>query len=159
MTEGNAEATSEIQRLHDAWFKANGGLHGEMLKDILAGEEFFDYNLNGYTYYGLAEMEKLWSPEHMGSAFDLRGIGNERNLRIEAGETMGWLTVEADVELRMKDPAGSGEMRGDGDVVVMPFRITECYRKDDGAGNPVWRMWHFHCSQILADGGNRFVSE
>jgi hypothetical protein len=153
------ETRTEIQRLHDAWFEANGGLRGEMLKDILAGEEFFDYNLNGYTYYGLSEMEKLWSPKHMGSAFELLGITNERNLRVEAGDTMAWLTAEADVKLRMKDAAGSGEMRGDSEVVVMPFRITECYRKDDGTGRPQWRMWHFHCSQILNDGGLRFVSE
>jgi hypothetical protein len=159
MTDSIAEARSEIQRLHDAWFKANGGLHGEMLEDILAGEEFFNYNLNGYTYNGLAEMEKLWSPEHMGAAFDLRGIHNERNLRIEANETLGWLTVEADVELAMKLEGGSGEMRGTGDLVTMPFRITECYQKDDGTGRPVWRMWHFHCSQILADGGPRFITE
>ncbi|HZZ48338.1 MAG TPA: hypothetical protein VFE65_15770 [Pseudonocardia sp.] len=159
MTDNIAEARAEIQRLHNAWFTANGGLHGEMLKDILAGEEFFNYNLNGYTYYGLAEMEKLWAPEHMGAAFELRGISNEQNLRIEATETMGWLTVEADVELRMKEPGGSGEMRGDGEVVVMPFRITECYRRDDGTGRSIWRMWHFHCSQVLADGGKRFVSE
>jgi hypothetical protein len=159
MTDTIVEARSEIQRLHDAWFKANGGLRGELLQDILAGEKFFNYNLNGYTYHGLAEMEKLWSPEHMGSAFELLGIKNERNQQIEATETMGWLTVEADVDLRMKRPDGSGEMRGEGDVVTMPFRITECYRQDDGTGKPTWRMWHFHCSQILADGGNRFITQ
>lgn len=159
MTNSIAEARSEIQRLHDAWFKANAGLRGDLLEDILAAEKFFNYNLNGYAYYGLSEMEKLWSPAHMPSAFDLRAIINERNLRIEATDTMGWLTVEADVELAMKLDQGSGDMRGEGEVVLMPFRITECYQKDDGDGAPVWRMWHFHCSQILADGGPRFVTE
>ena len=159
MSKSVVDAKAEILRLHRAWFEANHGLQGGKLKDIMANEEFFNYNLNGYTYRGLSEIEKLWAPQHMPSAFDLRKLFNERNLRIEATDDMGWLTVEADVELVMKTPGGSGEMRGDGDVVVMPFRITELYRRNDGKGNPVWRMWHFHCSQELVDGGKRFVTE
>lgn len=156
MSDPVSEAKAEILRLHRAWFDANAGLKGDMLKDIFAGETFFNYNLNGYRYNGLAEMEKLWSPQYMPSAFDLRKLFNERNLEIVACAEMGWLTVEADVEMKMKASSGMGEMRGEEEVVVMPFRITETYRRDDGAGNPVWRMWHFHCSQELPDTGKRF---
>jgi hypothetical protein len=159
MSDPIAEAKAQILRLHRAWFEANTDLQGHKLEHIMAGEAFFNYNLNGYRYNGLSEIEKLWKPQHMGSAFDLRELRNERNLHIEATQDMGWLTVEGDVELRMKNAAGSGEMRGDGDVVVMPFRITELYRRDDGQGNPVWRMWHFHSSQELVDGGKRFITE
>jgi hypothetical protein len=30
--------------------------------------------------------------------------------------------------------------------MVIRFRYTEIYKRDDGAGNPEWKMWHFHCS-------------
>lgn len=159
MSEAVETAKKEILRLHHEWFEANLGLQGDRLKHIMAGEKFYNYNLNGYTYQGLAELEKLWRPEHMPTAFDLRDIRNERNLRIEATEDIGWLTVDADCEMVMKLESGSGEMRGEGDVVVMPFRITEIFRRDDGRGESVWRMWHFHASQQLADGGPRFITE
>jgi hypothetical protein len=159
MSDPIAEAKAEILRLHRAWQEANAGLQGGKLRHIMAGESFFNYNLNGYRYDGLSEIEKLWEPEHMPSAFELIELRNERHLNIEATPDMGWLTVEADCELRMKTPGGSGDMRGDGEVVVMPYRITELFRRDDGRGNPVWRMWHFHASKELVDGGKRFITE
>lgn len=159
MSESIESIKAEILRLHRLWIDANAGLQGHLLGEVMAGPKFFNYNLNGYRYNGLAEIQKLWQPEHMGSAFELRVIRNERNLQIEATAEMGWVTAEADVELRMKLAQGSGEMRGDGEIVVMPFRITELFRRDDGSGKPVWRMWHFHCSQELADGGKRFITE
>lgn len=153
------ETKAEILRLHRAWFDANSGLQSDRLKHIMAGEAFFNYNLNGYRYDGLSEIEKLWQPQHMASAFELRELRNERHLQVEASAEMGWVTCEADCELRMKLVGGSGRMSGEGEIVVMPFRITEIFRRDDGSGQPVWRMWHFHCSPELADGGKRFISE
>ncbi len=158
MSDPIAEAKAEILRLHNAWFEANAGLQGHKLASIFAGERFFDYNLNGYRYNGISDMEKLWSPNFMPSAFDLRSLKNVRNFQIEATAEMGWVTCEADCELAMRKQ-GMGEMKGDNEVVVMPFRITEVYRKDDGNGNPVWRMWHFHCSQELPDNSRRFETQ
>lgn len=148
----------EIVRLHNIWFDANVGLRGDMLRDIFAGEKFFDYNLNGYRYDGITEMEKLWSPDHIKAAFEIVELANSRNLQIVAGADMAWLTVEADCVMRMIT-GGMGDMKGDGERVVLPFRITECYRRDDGEGNPEWRMWHFHCSPERTDVEKRFDSE
>lgn len=159
MSDPIVEAKAQILRVHRAWVAANSFLQRDQLKHIMAGQAFFNYNLNGYRYDGLAELEKLWEPQNMPSAFDLIELRNERHLHIEATADMGWLTVEGDCELRMKTAAGSGDMRGDGQTVVMPYRITELFRRDDGQGNPVWRMWHFHASQELVDGGKRFITE
>jgi hypothetical protein len=31
---------------------------------------------------------------------------------------------------------------------VIPFRATEVYQRDNGAGDPRWTMWHFYCSPV-----------
>lgn len=155
MTDPVAEATAEIQRLHDAWFDANIGLRGDLLRAIFAGERFFDFNLNGYRYDGISEMEKLWAPEHMKGAFDIVELANLRNQSIVAGADIGWLTLEAECVMRMITD-GMGDMAGEGETVTIPFRITECFRRDDGEGNPQWRMWHFHCSTARTDVEKRF---
>jgi hypothetical protein len=155
MTDPVTEAESEILRLHREWFAANLGLQGHLLRDIFAGERFFDFNLNGYRYDGITEMEKLWSPEHMPAAFDLQALTNVRNLAVVASGDIGWLTCEADCVLKMRS-SGIGDMAGEEEIVVMPFRMTECYRRDDGEGAPTWRMWHFHCSAARVDVEKRF---
>lgn len=153
------EDRAEIQRLHDQWFRANEGLHIDQMQPVMAGEAFKHFNLNGFTYSGLSELTKLW--ERMAEAFHLKKLSNETDLRIEVRGDMGYLTVEADCELEMLQADGSGAMKGDDPgtaEVVMPFRITEIYLRDDGYGNPAWKMWHFHCSSRLLE-GPRFVTE
>lgn len=146
----------EVLRLHNQWFRANEGLHVEQMQQVMAGEAFHHFNLNGYTYHGTAELSKLW--ENFDDAFRLDALKNENDLRVVVRGDVGWLSVEAEVHLTMVNEAGSGNMKGEGDQVVMPFRITEVYVRDDGFGNPRWKMWHFHCSSRLTD-GFRFVTE
>ncbi|WP_336966624.1 hypothetical protein [Sphingobium aquiterrae] len=155
MTDPVAEATAEIQRLHDIWFEANIDLKSHLLPGVFAGERFFDYNLNGYRYDGVSEMEKLWEPAHMKAAFEILELANIRNKSIVATADIGWLTLEADCVMKMIT-GGMGDMGGEGDLVTLPFRITECYRRDDGNGNSEWRMWHFHCSPERTDVEKRF---
>jgi ketosteroid isomerase-like protein len=150
------EDRQEIQRLHHQWVRANEGLHIDQMQPVMAGEAFKHFNLNGFTYDGLSEITKLW--ERMAEAFHLKALVNETNLRIEVRGDMGFLTVEADCELEMLQPDGSGNMKGDGNEVTMPFRMSEIFVRDDGYGNPVWKMWHFHCSSRLLE-GPRFVTE
>lgn len=69
MSQTVTDPKAEILRLHRAWFDANHGLQGRKLKDIMANEEFFNYNLNGYTYRGLSEIEKLWAPQQHALGF------------------------------------------------------------------------------------------
>src|SRR5438067_1657613 len=63
-------------------------------------------------------------------------------LRLEVSADMAWLGCENIVRVEL---APGLEVPG---IPKTPFRIrsTEVYQRDDGAGNPVWRMWHFHCS-------------
>jgi hypothetical protein len=30
--------------------------------------------------------------------------------------------------------------------MIFDYRSTEVYKRDDGEGNPEWKLWHFHCS-------------
>jgi hypothetical protein len=60
---------------------------------------------------------------------------------------MAWLACENVVRVEL---APGLEVPG---IPKTPFRIrsTEVYQRDDGAGNPVWKMWHFHCSPTAAE--------
>ena len=146
----------EIRRLHNVWFRANEGLHVDQMQTVMAGEAFHHFNLNGYTYNGLSELSKLW--DGMAQVFDLKKLQNDADVRVVVSGDIGWLTVESEVVLDMIEESGSGDMKGDTPTVVMPFRITEIFKRDDGYGNQVWKMWHFHCSQRLTE-GSRFPHE
>jgi hypothetical protein len=51
----------------------------------------------------------------------------------------------------------TGLMTPDSEPVV--FRVTEVYRKDDGQGNPIWKIWHFHASPIAGPEMPRFPQD
>lgn len=150
------EDRAEILRLHNQWFRANEGLRIDQMQDVMAGEAFHHFNLNGFSYGGVKEISKLW--EALPAAFELVALKNDADLRVHVRGDMGWVSLESEVELIMVDQEGSGNMKGEGERVTMPFRITEIYVRDDGDGNPTWKMWHFHCSQRLTE-GPRFVTE
>jgi hypothetical protein len=57
---------------------------------------------------------------------------------VATGEGSGSATLDAVVPLN--------ERRGD--TVRVRFRETVVFRRDDGQGNPVWKIWHFHCSPL-----------
>jgi hypothetical protein len=35
-----------------------------------------------------------------------------------------------------------------GETMTDRGRSTEIYKRDDGEGRPIWKMWHFHCSPL-----------
>ena len=61
-------------------------------------------------------------------------------------EGMAWLEV----------PTASGSISDGG---ATPFRNTEFYRRDDGAGNADWRIWHMHISEAAPEGSPKYVTE
>lgn len=62
---------------------------------------------------------------------------------------MAWLACEGVLPIRAVGRSGTGasNLQTTGSSVV-PFRVrtTEVYHRDDGEGDPIWTMWHFHCS-------------
>ena len=64
---------------------------------------------------------------------------------------MAWLACENIVRIELAEGV---EVPG---ILLTPYRIrsTEVYQRDDGAGNRVWKMWHFHCSPTASENESR----
>jgi len=135
----------EILRLHRAWWEANRDWDIPKMRSVFAGDRYLQYNLNGHPYYGLEEKTKLW--EALAGKVTIPEISEPIRLRLEVDGDMAWLACENVVRVEVPPDL---EIPG---IPKTPFRIrsTEVYQRDDGAGNPVWKMWHFHCSPTAAE--------
>ena len=135
----------EILRLHRCWWESNFTFDIPKMRSVFAGERYLQYNLNGHPYYGLEEKTRLW--EALKGNVAIPEISEPIRLRLEIGSDMAWLACENIVRIEAK---GGQAVPG---LPAAPFRIrsTETYQRDDGLGNRVWRMWHFHCSPTAAE--------
>jgi len=140
----------EILRLHEVWWKANTDVDIPKMRTVFAGEKYLMYNLNGHPYYGLTQKTQLW--EHLGKILCIPDISTPKNLRLEIVGDVAWLACENIVRLELRPG-----VQFDG-FPLTPFRIrsTEVYQRDDGNGNPVWKMWHFHCSPTAPEDAPRY---
>lgn len=131
---------SHIMRLHREWIESNTGLDIERMRRVFpSGSEYLMYNCNGHPYYGIDEKVALW--QHLTGVMDYRML-EELNLRLEIKGDMAWLACEGYSEFNLSE---------DGRLGGYHWRATEVYMRDDGMGNPDWRMWHFHCSHHAPD--------
>jgi hypothetical protein len=132
---------AEIRRVHDAWMDSNLGLVNEKMVPLFADPGYLQYNLNGHTYRSVHEKAKLWDGFHQ-IGFDLADLEIVEEPLIYAEGDLGYLCAVYRVQI--VGTASSGFMVPQGDPVT--FRLTEVYRRDDGKGNPEWKIWHFHAS-------------
>lgn len=136
---------AEILRLHTEWIESNTGLDIDRMRRVFPeGDRYLMYNCNGHPYYGIGEKVHLW--EELQHVMDYRML-EEFNHRLEISGDMAWLACEGYSEFRLLQ----GGNRLDG----YHWRATEVYMRDDGAGRPEWRMWHFHCSHHADDDAPR----
>jgi hypothetical protein len=79
------------------------------------------------------------------------------DVRVTVDGDMGYVTCEGILPVVIASSEGSGSAVMDaaaphyerrGGVVRFRFRETSVFRRDDGEGNPVWKIWHFHCSPL-----------
>ena len=144
-----------VRAVHDGWFASNINLDADaMLKYFPESDGYLQFNLNGLTYNGALEKHKLWQ--------NLRAIGVNIT-RIEDtveptvqvfGDT-ALVTSEGLAELEMPN-ATTGKLETPGPT---RFRNTEFYRRDDGAGNADWRIWHMHVSEAAPEGSLKYGTE
>jgi ketosteroid isomerase-like protein len=145
----NEADREEILRLHRTWWESNFDFDIPKMQSVFAGERYLQYNLNGHPYYGLGEKTKLW--EALKGNLAIPEISDPIDLRIEVSGDMAWLACENIVRIKLADGV---EVPG---VPLTPYRIrsTEVYQRDDGAGKPAWKMWHFHCSPTAGENDPR----
>jgi ketosteroid isomerase-like protein len=146
----------EIRRVHRQWWAANRGLDVEKMRECFA-PDYLMWNLNGHPYYSLDEKVKLFRyyqqhlvPTEWPEVWDVQ-VRLDRDMAyltsegilpvVATGEGSGSSTLDAVVPLY--------ERRGD--TIRVRFRETVVFRRDDGRGNPVWKIWHFHCSPLAPE--------
>lgn len=134
----NDEDREAILHLHREWWAANESLDIERMRVLFPrGAGYHMFNLNGHPYFGIEEKVKLWQ--------FLRDNGLEFGrpeitvVRLTVCGDMAWLAAEG---------CSNKTMLGDDRRRLKYYRSTEVYQRDDGAGAPEWRMWHFHGSYI-----------
>jgi ketosteroid isomerase-like protein len=153
---GPAEDVQAVRDCHREWWAANHGLDIARMEKEFA-PQYLMWNLNGHPYYGLDEKVKLW--EHYGRTLEVPDPPPVWDLRITVDGDMAYLTCEGELPVRARTDEGWGasniETQGSdiapAETLAFRFRETSTYRRDDGRGNKVWKMWHFHCSPLAPE--------
>ena len=138
---------AEVKRIHDEWWASNADFDIPRMRLCLAsGDKFLQYNLNGHAYRSVDELTQLW--ELIGQNYGIPEL-EVIDMRIEVRGDMAWVSHEALIR-RVAKPGGQ---LPPGALPSTTFRVreTEVLLRDDGAGNPVWRIWHHHCSVHAPD--------
>jgi hypothetical protein len=144
------------------WWDANRKFSIPMMREaFVGGDKFHGFNLNGHTYYAIDEWVQLWNylaGVMQPVADPAEGtMAEPRDVRLVIRGDMAFLTAESTftVKVRSTAPGDSSLLPPAGQVARIPFRATEVFVREDHAGNPVWKMWHFHCSPKAPEGERR----
>ncbi len=143
---------SEILDVHRDWWVANHGLDIPLMTSCFpAGMNYMMFNLQGHPYFGIDEKIKLW--EFYKPQIEVTEVPDMRIMRLDVSGDMAWIAAEGIFPIREIGAEGvaADTLEVGADVIRMPIRASEVYQRDDGEGNPVWKMWHFHCSPSPAD--------
>jgi ketosteroid isomerase-like protein len=143
-----------IRGVHDTWFAANVDLVVDaMLPCFPEGDGYLQFNLNGFTYNGIQDKARLW--RNLASAgVNITHIKEDGDPLIQVFGDVALLTSHAECELVL--PTATGKLESSG---ITRFRNTEFYRRDDGNGNPDWRIWHMHISEAAPEGALKYGTE
>ena len=144
--------TRDVLRVHQQWWKANVGLDMEAMKGCFpSGDAFSMFNRNGFTYFGVDELTKLWEHYSQGPP---RLIQTVAIVRLEVSSDIAWLICE--LKYRRVSPVTSDDHWEPANVdEVFGSKATEIYHRDDGNGRPEWRMWHFQSGALHPANENR----
>ncbi len=151
MTQSDIDA---IRAVHDGWTAANVELIAEnMIEFFPSGDNYLQFNLNGFTYRGAHDKARLWR-NLQGVGARISRIGDIAEPTVQVFGDVALLTSEGECEILLPTPSGTLESSG-----ALRYRNTEFYRRDDGNGNPEWRIWHMHVSEAAAEGLLKYATE
>ena len=142
-----------ILKLHKDWWEANHQLVIPLMASVFpSGQSYLMFNLNGHPYFGIDEKVELW--KHYQKELDIVKYPDIEIMRMTISGDMAWIACEGNFPLRVIGASGTGSATwelDEGEYDDFKLRATEIYQRDDGEGNPVWKMWHFHCSPMPPD--------
>lgn len=149
-----AKDTAAILEVHNGWNAANLGLIAEsMMPFFPEGDGYLQFNLNGFTYHGVADKARLWR-NLRAVGVDIVRLEEQLPPTVQVFGDVALLTSEAEADLVMPTASGTLESAG-----TKRFRNTEFYRRDDGHGGADWRIWHMHVSEAAPEGSLKYVTE
>ena len=142
---------TDILELHKNWWEANHQLVIPLMEPVFpVGEDsYLMFNLNGHPYFGIKEKVELW--KHYQKELDIVMFPDVEIMRLTISGDLAYVACEGIFPLRAIGASGTGSATWsvkDGEYDNFRLRATEVYQRDDGLGNPVWKMWHFHCSPM-----------
>ncbi|MGD9734720.1 MAG: nuclear transport factor 2 family protein [Solirubrobacterales bacterium] len=143
------EDREAILEVHKNWWEANHGLDIPLMESCYPrGMAYLMFNLNGHPYFGIEEKVALW--EHYRKELDIVEFPDIEIMRIEISGDMAWVGSEGIFPIAVIGDQGTGAsaIPVGSEPNYFPGRATEVYQRDDGEGNPVWKMWHFHFSVL-----------
>lgn len=155
-----ARDRDQILAVSKMWWDANRKFSIPMMCEaFVGGDKFHGFNLNGHTYFAIGEWVQLWEylGHVMGPASGSAAMAEPRDVRLVVRGDMAFLTAESTftVNVLPTSDAQSATLPAAGQMAKIPFRATEVFVREDHAGNPVWKMWHFHCSPHAPEGERR----
>lgn len=147
-----------ILRVHTEWWEScRGSDIPRMSRCFPSGHGYLMFNLNTHPYFGIDEKIRLW--EHYKGQIDKPVFADIRIMRMELARDMAWIATEGLFPERQVGPEGRGSALRpiDPDRVIDFIRVrsTEVYRRDDGEGRPLWRIWHLHASLLCPEDEKR----
>jgi len=149
---------NEILTVHRNWWTANERWDIPLMRTCFpVGPNYLMFNFNWHPYFGIEEKVRLWE-YYKASGMTM----DPPDVRIMKFEVIGDIAYIADeFEITSHMPAQPNQLIEEvqalaqpGESMVDRGRSTEIYKRDDGEGRPIWKMWHFHCSPLPpADAG------
>jgi hypothetical protein len=146
------EDRNEILTVHRNWWRANERWDIPSMKTCFpVGPNYLMFNYNWHPYFGIEEKVRLWE------YYKDSGMTMEPpDVRIMKFEVIGDIAYIAnEFEIRTNMPAQRNALIDEvqalpqpGETLTDRGRSTEIYKRDDGEGRPIWKMWHFHCSPL-----------
>jgi len=147
----------EIRAVHRQWWESNVGLDVERMRECFA-PGYLMWNLNSHPYYSLDEKVHLF--EYYKQHLVPTEAPELWDVRVTVDGDMAYVTAEGILPFTIRSEEGSGSALLDavvplygrrGDVVPVRFRETSVFRRDDGRGGRVWKIWHFHASPLAPE--------
>lgn len=146
---GQAEDVETLLKLHRDWYFSNYRINIPLMRTLFPPQEdqFLMYNLNGHPYFGVDDLDALWSFYARTDRWDKC---EDHVVRIDVSGDMAYIVSEGTFPAKVvKDEEGN--MLAEEIDTTFLYRSTEVYKRDDGQGGREWTMWHFHCSPRPAD--------
>jgi hypothetical protein len=145
MTDHSADV-QQLLKLHRDWYFSNFEINIPLMRTVFptGDENFVMFNLNDHPYFGVDDLADLWSFYARTGKW---GLCEDYVMRVEVSGDLGYVISEGTFPAWTVRDADGNDLPEDQYVdLTSRYRSTEVYKRDDGQGNPVWTMWHFHCS-------------